>query len=231
MTLKNVILGAAIAASSLSLAPMAWASGNEHVVDDAAVETPGVCHLEAWTTRFGSRQGLVNLSPACTRKAWPRLELGAGIQHAWTPGGRDTTTFGPALKLNILPEERGLGLGLAGTAAYDPRNGHVETATLIAPVTLPVSDRLRINLNAGWSYARTSERRQAAFYGVQGELAVTRTLTVMVEGFQREGGDPGAQVGLRWNPGGGRFDLDLVVGRRVDGESPHAVSLGLTVRR
>lgn len=231
MTLKIVILGAAIAASSLSLAPMAWASGNEHVVDDAAVETPGVCHLEAWATRFGPRQGLVNLAPACTRKAWPRLELGAGFQRAWTPSGRGVATLGPALKLNILPEEQGLGLGLTGAAAYDPRSGHVETATLVAPVTLPVSDRLRINLNAGWSYARTSERHQAAFYGVQGELAVTRTLTLMVESFRREGGDPGAQAGVRWNPGGGRFDLDLVVGRRVDGESPRALSLGFTVRR
>lgn len=231
MIVNTLILGAAINASSLLVASVAWASGNEHVVDDAAVETPGVCHLEAWTTRFSPRQGLVNLSPACTRKAWPRLELGAGIQHAWASDGTADTLVGPAMKLNLLPEERGLGLGLAGSAAYSTRAGRLETASLLVPVTIPIDQRLRINLNAGWSYSRAADRRKAAFYGVQSEISLTRDLTLMAETFRRDGGRSGGQVGLRWNPGGGRLDLDLVAGRRVDGESPRAVSLGLTMRR
>ncbi|NGM49370.1 hypothetical protein G5B46_07115 [Caulobacter sp. 602-2] len=227
----KTFLGAAILASSLFIAPVAWASGNEHVVDDATVETPGVCHLEAWTTRFSPRQGLVNLSPACTRKAWPRLELGAGIQHAWTADGASDTLAGPALKLNLLPEEKGLGLGLAGSAAYSVRAGRLETAGLIVPLTIPVGQRLRINLNAGWSYSRVAARRDAAFYGAQAELSLTRDLTLMAESFRRGGSRPGGQLGLRWNPAGGRFDFDFVAGRRIDGDSPRAVSLGVTVRR
>jgi hypothetical protein len=230
MILKT-FLGAAIAASSFFVAPAAWASGNEHVIDDAAVETPGVCHLEAWTTRFSPRQGLLNLSPACTRRAWPRLELGAGIQRAWAADGTSDILVGPALKLNLMPEETGLGLGLAGSAAYGVRAGRLESASLLVPMTIPVSQRLRVNLNAGWSYGRIATRRSAAFYGAQIELALPHDVTLMAEGFRRGGGDPGGQLGLRWNPGGGRFDLDLVAGRRVDGESPRAVSLGITVRR
>lgn len=227
----KTFLGAAIAASSLLAASMAQASGNEHVIDDAAVETPGVCHLEAWTTRFGPRQGLLNLSPACTRKAWPRLELGAGIQHAWNAGGGGDTLIGPALKLNLWPEERGLGLGLASSTAYGVRARRLETASLLIPVTIPVGQRLRINLNGGWSYSRAAARHDAAFYGAQAELTLTRDVTLMVERFRRDGGRSGSQLGLRWNPGGGRFDLDLVVGHRIDGETPRALSLGLTVRR
>lgn len=227
----KTFLGAAFAASSVLVAPMAYASGNEHVVDDAAVETPGVCHLEAWTTRFGPRQGLLNLSPACTRKAWPRLELGAGIQHAWNAGGGADTLIGPALKLNLWPEERGLSLGLASSTAYGVRARRLETASLLIPVTIPVGQRLRINLNAGWSYSSAAARRDAAFYGAQAELTLTRDVTLMVERFRRDGGRSGSQLGLRWNPSGGRFDLDLVAGRRIDGESPRALSLGLTVRR
>ncbi|TCS18166.1 hypothetical protein [Caulobacter sp. BK020] len=229
MTLKLVILGAAIAASSL-LAAEARASGNEHVVDDAAVETPGVCHLEIWTTRFSQRQGLINLSPACTRKAWPRLEIGGGLQRVWSDGAVETAV-GPALKLNILPEEKGVGLGLAGAAGYGVRAGHLDTASLIAPVTIPVSQRLRVNLNAGWSYVRADAKSHAAFVGAQAEWTMARNLTLMVETFRRGAGHTGGQLGLRWTPGGGRFDLDLVAGRRIDGASPRAISIGLTMRR
>lgn len=230
MILKT-FMGAALVASSVLVAPVAHASGNEHVVDDAAVETPGVCHVEGWATRFGRRQGLVNLSPACTRKAWPRLELGAGLQRAWTADGASDTVVGPALKLNLRPEEKGLGLGLAGSAAYAAHAGRLETAALLVPITIPVGQRLRVNFNAGWSYSRAAARRDAAFYGAQAELVLTRNVTLMAEGFRRDGGRLGGQMGLRWNPGGGRFDLDVVAGRRIDGVEPRAVSLGLTVRR
>ncbi|USQ93928.1 hypothetical protein [Caulobacter sp. RL271] len=230
MTFKFAILGAAIAASSLLAVAQAWASGNEHVIDDAAVETPGVCHLETWTTRFARRQGLLNLAPACTRKTWPRLEIGGGLQRAWSNGAAETTV-GPALKLNILPEDRGLGLGLAGAAGFGLRAGHLDSASLVAPMTIPVGPRLRINLNAGWSYVRADAKSDAAFVGAQAEWSMARNLTLMVETFRRDAGHAGGQLGVRWNPGGGRFDLDLVAGRRIDGASPRAVSLGLTVRR
>ncbi|PVM88384.1 hypothetical protein DDF62_14395 [Caulobacter radicis] len=231
MISKALILGAAFAASSLLAAPMARASGGEHVIDDAAVETPGACHLETWTTRFSSRRGLVNFAPACTHRAWPRLELGAGIHHAWSAGEASDTLLGPALKLNLRPEESGLGLGLAGSAAYGARTGRLEAAGLLVPLTVPVGRRARLNLNAGWSHVRTDARRDAAFYGAQLELALDRDIILMAESFRRAGGRPGGQFGVRWTPGGGRADLDIVAGRRIDGGSPRAVSLGLTLRR
>jgi hypothetical protein len=229
MTRMHLALGAAIAVSMLSVASAAWASGNEHVIDDSVVETPGVCHLESWATRFGPRHGLVNLSPACTREAWPNLEIGGAVQHGWDNGTSDTT-IGPALKYTLRGEETGLGLGVIGGGAWSVRSGRLETASLIAPVTLKLNDRVRFNLNAGWSYARASVKRDAAFYGAQAELGVARDLTVMVEAFQRDGGKAGGQLGLRWNPGGGRVDFDLIAGRRIDGVTPSAITLGVTLR-
>lgn len=222
--------GAAFAASITLFAGVARASGNEHIIDDAAVETPGVCHLESWVTRFGPRHGLVNLSPACTRKIWPNLEIGGGVQHAWAAGQSDTTV-GPALKYVLRSEDTGLGLGVVGGGAWSLKGGQLETASLIAPVTFHLNDRVRINLNAGWNYGRASAKRNAAFYGAQAEMGVARDVTLMVEAFHRDGGKTGSQVGVRWNPGGGRFDLDLIAGRRIDGAAPRAITLGLTVRR
>ena len=42
MTFNLLALGAAIAASMLTIASVARASGNEHVIDAYVVETPGV---------------------------------------------------------------------------------------------------------------------------------------------------------------------------------------------
>lgn len=222
--------GAAFAASVTLFAGVAQASGNEHIIDDAAVETPGVCHLEIWATRLGPRHGLLNLSPACTRKAWPNLEIGGAVQRTWADGQRDTT-LGPALKYVLRAEDTGLGLGVIGGGAWGLKSGQMETASLIAPVTFHLNDRVRVNLNAGWSYARADDRRNAAFYGAQAEMGVARDLTLMVEAFRRDGGKAGGQVGVRWTPGGGRFDLDLIGGRRIDGAAPRAITLGLTLRR
>jgi hypothetical protein len=230
MTRMPFIWGAALAAPALLLASTALASGNEHVIDDSVVETPGVCHLESWATRFGPRHGLVNLSPACTRKAWPNLEIGGAVQHGWDDDQADTTV-GPALKYTLRGADTGLGLGMIGGGAWSLGSGRLETASLIAPVTFHLNDRVRVNLNAGWSYARADERRNAAFYGAQAEVGVARDVTLMVEAFRRGVGKAGGQLGLRWNPGGGRFDLDLIAGQRIDGETPRAITLGLTVRR
>lgn len=207
----------------------AFASGGEHVVDDATVETPGTCHLESWVTMHDRHRGLLNLSPACTRRAWPTLEIGGAFQHSWD--GSTLDTFGPAFKLNLRPVETGVGIALITSGAVNLGSGKLETASVIVPVTIPVNDRVRFNLNGGWTYARASTRQHAAFYGAQVEVQFARNVSLMGEVFGRDHGPAGAQAGLRWTPRNGRLDVDMVVGRRVDGISPRSVSLGLTLRR
>lgn len=218
----------ALTVASFTSAP-AFASGGEHVVDDATVETPGTCHLESWITVHDRERGLLNLSPACTRRAWPRLEIGGAFQHTWD--GRTHNTFGPALKLNLRPVETGFGVALITSGTFDLSSGKLETASVIVPLTIPVNDRVRFNLNGGWTYARTSAQPHAAFYGAQVEVQVARDFSLMGEVFGRDHGSAGAQAGLRWTPRNGRLDVDVVVGRRVDGVSPRSVTLGLTLRR
>lgn len=219
---------AALAATLCGFATPAAASGGEHVVDDATVETPGTCHLESWVTVHGRERGLLNLSPACTRRAWPRLEIGGAFQHSWD--GSSLTTFGPALKYNLRPVETGLGVALVTSGAMDLKSGKIETASVIVPVTISANDHVRFNLNGGWTYSRTGGPRHAAFYGAQVEIQVARDFSLMGEAFARGSGPAGAQAGLRWTPRGGRLDVDLVVGRRIDGVNPRSISLGLTLR-
>lgn len=223
-----------VAAGLLSLAVLvgavpARAGGGAHVVDDATVETPGTCHLESWLTRGDGARGLLDLSPACTREAWPDLEIGAAVQRAWDGAGT-ATSAGPTLKRALRSPDRGPGVALAAGASWSLDHGTLETASVVVPVTLALDRRWRANLNAGWLYSRGGGDRQAAFWGAQLEAQVSPDCAAMVEVFGRDRGPAGGQAGWRWTPHGGAIDVDLVAGRYVDGADPFSLTLGVTLR-
>ena len=207
----------------------AMAAGGAHVVDDANVETPGMCHLESWSTRYGDGETLFNLAPACTRLDWPKLEIGAAVTATSADGG--DVVLGPAMKLNLRAPDEGVGVALIGSAGYSPNAHRMRSASLIAPVTFSLGEALTLNLNAGWSYLETAGQRHALFTGAQLEMQPTRDIEFMIETFVREGDHAGMQTGVRWTPHQGRVDPDFLAGRYTDGVKPNALTLGITVRR
>jgi hypothetical protein len=211
----------------------ALAAGGAHIVDDAEVETPGVCHLETWATRFIPGDGYFNLAPACTTLKMPWLEIGVADQHYW-----DEITIGPLLgpsmKVNFQSVEKtGLGVGLGLSAGVNVQTGEPGFAQLLALVTYQLNEKVRLNFNAGWNYL-VSDVPNALFYGVQVEADVGGGVSLMLEAFGRtQGGLVGSQVGLRFTPtvwGREPFDFDLLVGTSFDQTSTRFVTLGVTVR-
>lgn len=89
---------ASAAFAAVCVTPPALASGGAHVVDDAAVETVGVCHLETWVSRTGRDSGLLNASPACTFRFLPTAEIGGAVQHARSDHVRPSTLAEPSVK-------------------------------------------------------------------------------------------------------------------------------------
>ena len=215
-------------AAMFAAAEAARASGGAHVVDDAEVETPGLCHAESWLTGFEGGRRLVNLSPACTFAALPSIEFGAAIQHGWERGHRHTLV-GPAVKLALRRPSHGFGLGVAVSAAVDASTGKAESAAVLVPVTIDLTPRVRTNFNLSYQWARTGDRH-GLVAGAQVEARLRGNLSVMAEGFVRDGGKPGFQAGVRWTPRAW-IDVDLLGGRRVDGSNARAVTLGVTLRR
>lgn len=218
-----------IALLALLMSTPAFAGGGAHVVDDAAVETPGTCHLENWVTLSSGDSGLVNSAPACTRMAWPNLELGGFVTHSWTQDANETV-IGLSPKLVLRSEDHGVGIGIATSIGYGIDRHRFETASFIVPVTIPAGDMLRFNLNAGWQWAR-ADNRHDIFLGAQAEIALRQTLNLMVETFTRDEGKAGGQAGLRWTVAEGKIDLDLIGGRYVDGVTRNAITFGVTLRR
>lgn len=205
----------------------ALAAGGAHVIDDAAVETPGTCHLENWIARSSGGQWLLNSAPACTREAWPNLEIGGFVSQTWSSDDTDMM-IGLTPKFVLRSEESGVGIGIAASAGYGIDRGRFENASVIVPVTIPAGKRLRFNLNGGWQW---SQAGHDLFMGGQVEFALRRDLGLMAEGFTRDGGKAGTQTGVRWTTAKGRMDVDLLAGRYVDGSTPTVVTLGITLRR
>lgn len=206
----------------------AYAAGGAHVIDDAAVETPGTCHLESWVTTSSGKAGLVNSAPACTREAWPNLEIGGFVTHGWAPN-TDDTVIGLSPKLLLRSEQTGLGIGIATSLGYGVDRGRLETASAIVPMTIPAGKHLRLNFNAGWQWFRSTDSHDL-FVGAQAEFALRPNLTLMAEGFTRDRGKMGGQAGLRWTPCGGSVDVDLLAGRYLDGATRNAITFGVTLR-
>lgn len=217
--------------AGLVLLPMtANAAGGAHVVDDAAVETPGTCHVESWMTRHGDGGGRMVVAPACTREAWPALEIGAVIQH--DRDGATATAIGPAFKFNLRSAERGVGVALATSASISLDHGTLDGMGVTIPVSFTAGRRLAFNLNAGWTHARGAGRHHdTLFLGAQAELQLAPDVGVMVEAYGHDHGTVGGQMGVRWTPRGGSVDVDLIAGRLVDGVGRNAVTLGVTIRR
>lgn len=227
--MRLVLAGALLPLVLLAAAGQAFAAGGAHVIDDAAVETPGTCHLESWVTLSSGNGALINSAPACTRETWPNLELGGFIAHSWAQGA-DDTLIGLSPKLVLRSEDHGFGVGIATSVGYGIDQHRFETASVVVPLTIPASDKLRFNLNAGWLWTRAGYRHEM-FVGAQAEIAVVRNLNLMVETFTRDQGKVGGQAGLRWTVAGGAVDLDLIGGCHVDGVTRSAITLGVTIRR
>lgn len=215
----------------LCMAPAqaARAAGGAHVVDDAEVETPGVCHFENWYTHYGAGRGLVNSDVGCTLKAVQHVEINGAVQHIWDRAAA-TTYVSPSVKLALRPATAGgIGIAASGTATFDLDSGRLDSFALTAPLTHALSPKLRAHANLGYQWARTGERN-AFFWGAQLDLQASDTLALMGELFGLDSGPAGVQAGLRWTPEPW-IDVDLLAGRHVDGASPRALTLGITIRR
>lgn len=213
--------------------PMAWAAGGAHIVDDSEVVDPGTCQLETWLAGFdGGGGGYADATKTCTLSSLPRFEFGVQLQHYWYGDtiGSDQL-LGPALKVNLIPQATGVGLGLAFVGGVNLATGDFALGSLIVPVTIPLDDRTRINLNAGWQFFRTLEPQNGVFYGAQIETKIGwEDISLMLEVFGRQPGFTGTQIGLRWRPNDGALEFDLLAGSFFDTVNAKFFTVGITFR-
>ena len=239
----------------LAMAHAARASDGSHIIDDSEVVAPGTCQISNAVTQLLPGGGAFDTTNVCTLQSLPRLQFGLGSELFWGIGGAKAAQhlgasgqsstaaqqqansanaagllLGPAVKVNLIPEKTGVGMALDHRAGINVATGGLSFATLIVPVTIPLNDKVRFNLNAGWNYSAAAAVPNALFYGAQAEAKVGWDVRLMVDIFGLQPGVAGAQIGLRWRQNNGPVTYDLLTGGLFESNSPRFFTMGVTVR-
>lgn len=218
--------------SLLSIISSANAAGGAYAVDDAGINAPGECNIDAWyqNGRHNSSSTSV-VSQDCTFKSLPSVQLGAAVQHNRDDGDSETQ-LSPQFKAQLFSrEDLGLALALSGSAHFAFNRAHAfDGADLNLPFTYQPLETLRLNLNAGWSHAYDDGAQNHRWtWGTGAEYDLTHSLTLIAERYGQHGGEQAWQAGPRLHIGE-RIDVDLVVGRNLTGERDQWLTTGATLR-
>ena len=230
----------------LLLPARADAAGGAFVVDDAVIDDPGKCTGQFWTSAASNHDFIAVAYPTCVVNLGTPVELGALMQRArsadvWSSSGTFTA------KTNFIKADKNpFGVGLAAGVTWDLISGANTGGYVYVPVTVPVNDKVKINVNGGWQYDNVAKISYATWgAGVEWILDKDKKLTLLGEVFGQAGalpavnpGDPPSpnsiieprtQIGVRFAPNE-KFDIDLIWGHNITGENAQWVTLGLNVR-
>jgi hypothetical protein len=212
------------------------AAGAAYQVDTADVSDAGNCKVESWVSFASNRDFFAAVSPSCAMNVGRPLELSIQASRGRSDG-EWATGLAPKAKLNIVPTAIGsFGLALSATAGYDMTTRETTGFTIAAPVTLRLSDVMRINLNAGWQWDRLLDRHYL-YYGVGYDWRTpdnVYTFTAEVFGLAGSADDPSVtrprfQTGFRWRPID-RWSVDLIYGRNITGENANWLTIATILR-
>lgn len=210
----------------------ARAAGGSYTVDDAGINAPGDCNIDAWyqNDRHSSSSTRV-VSQDCTFKGLPNVQLGAAVEYDREDGDAKTR-LSPQFKAQLFTwEDLGLELAIAGSAHVAVNRAHAfDGGDLNLPLTYQPLETLRLNLNAGWAHAYDDgEQNQRWTWGAGVEYDLARPLTLIAERYGQRAGEQAWQAGPRLHVGE-RIDVDLVLGRNLIGERDQWLTTGATLR-
>jgi len=224
-------------AGILAIPAETHAAGAAYQVDTVEVSEAGSCKVESWASFASNSDFIGAVSPACSVPFVRPLELSAQFNRSRSGGEWDTAAT-PKFKVNLISSAIGKpGLAVTGTVTYDFNSRDVTQVNLTVPVTLRLSDVVRINVNGGWMLDRILDR-QFLTYGVGVDWRTPDNVwTLTAEMFgqaantaeQHSATQPRYQMGLRWRPID-RWNVDVIYGRNITGENANWLTIATVLR-
>lgn len=207
----------------------AVAAGGAFAVDDAGVDEPGDCKVEAFTSFARNQDFIGAVAPACVVSLGRPVELGAQVDRSRS-GGEWGTGLSLKAKTAIVPftDEAKIGVALVGGVGFDLTARETAEWFVTVPVSIRLTETFQINFNAGGLWDRI-EHKSYFTWGAGFELALGDKHSVLGEVFGQGSDDPGAQIGLRYTPHE-RIDFDLIYGRNLTGERSDWITAGVNLR-
>jgi hypothetical protein len=232
----GAVLAAAIAFGPW-LADEARAANNAYAVDAADIGETGSCKIESWLSSATNTDFSAVANPSCVVDPFKikPVELSLLTNHARSDG-EWSTSIAPKAKVNLVPTGVGrLGVSAYVNASFDALTGENLTMSAVIPATYRLSETMRINLNGGWLWDRTTDRH-FALYGIGFDWKFTETLQWTIEAFGQAGSAdtpstvrPRVQTGLRYRPSE-IFSIDVILGHNITGEAATWLTIGTTIR-
>ncbi len=227
-------------AATLAAPDRAQAAGSAYQVDTGVISSPGSCKVDSWVSFAASGDFFSAATPSCVFDIGRPVEFSTQFSR-FRSDGEWITAAQPKIKTNIVP---GGAVGewsvaVAASAAYDATARELAGFSFTVPATLRLTQNARVNLNAGYLRG-LSPGRDFFTYGAGFDLRTPDnvwTVTGEVFGalaqaqtFDARGElQPRWQLGLRWRPVD-EFNVDLIYGRNLLGESSNWITVATTVR-
>ena len=220
------------------LAGEARAANNGYAVDAVDISETGSCKIESWLSSATNSDFLAVANPSCVVDPFKikPVELSLLTNRARSDG-EWSTSIAPKAKVNFLPTGVGR-LGISGyvNASFDAVTGENLTLAAVVPATYRLSETMRINVNGGWLWDRTTEKHFAP-YGIGFDWKFTDTLQWTIEAFGQAGSAvdtpstvrPRFQTGVRYRPNE-IFSIDFILGHNITGEGASWLTIGTTIR-
>jgi hypothetical protein len=157
--------------------------------------------------------------------------VGTNVVNARSDGDGISTVSLTAKTVPIPIGQTGFGLALSGAVVYDPFRHAANGLIFTVPVTFDLSEKLRLNINAGVQY----NADPAVLYatgGVSVSWNFVNQWSIISEVFAIVGPgttNPRFQSGIRYSP---TKDVDwhVIYARNLTGEQANWITLALTFR-
>jgi hypothetical protein len=222
--------------ATICVARNAQAAGTAYAVDTSEVTDTGACKIETWFSKASNHDFFGATNPACGVNMFLPSELSAQVSRARSDG-EWTTSLTPKVKAKIIPTEIGTaGLAVSATASFDLTSYENTSVAVAVPVTLRLSEVVRINVNGGWMWDRTVDRHYLTYGAGVDWRTPDNIYTLTAEIFGLLGSSdvssvvqPRFQIGMRFRPVDA-FSLDVIYGRNIGGENANWITVGTTIR-
>ena len=238
-------MGTRAACAALVAATAIWpwlagevrAANNAYAVDAADISETGSCKIESWLSSATNSDFLAVANPSCVVDPFKikPVELSLLTNRARSDG-EWSTSIAPKAKVNLVPTGVGkLGLSFYAAGSFDALTGETLTVAAVIPATYRLSETMRINVNGGWLWDRTTDKH-FAFYGASFDWKFANTLQWTIEAFGQAGSadtpstvQPRFQTGVRYRPNE-IFSVDVIYGHNIMGEGASWLTIGTTIR-